>query len=194
MSDTKKLSGFRPSRMRGGAPNSGGVNEYPIANARSGSIYYGDIVKVTAGTIAPVAAAADFAVGIFMGCRYVDPVTRQPVFSKYFPSATSSDDGNIYALVNDDPNTTYIVQADASVTQGDMNSLNFEVTLGAGSDDTGLSGHGLDASTRTSIGNALRPIRFYAAVDNETAAQRAFPEVEVRINQHIDNRQLVSLA
>ncbi len=186
MSSTKKLSGLHPSRIRGAGANTAGFNSYPIANARSGAIFLGDIVKTTAGTVAPIAATTDLAIGVFMGCRYVDSATKQPVWSKHYPSATSSADGNVYAFVNDDPSSTYIVQADASVTAMDMNSFNFSVTLGSGSTVTGISGFGLEVGTRTSASAMLRPIRFYESPDNESTADRAFPELEVRIVQHVD--------
>lgn len=194
MSSSKKLSGFHPSRVRGAGANSTGFNEYPIANARSGAIFQGDLVKVTAGTIAPVAAITDYAVGVFMGCRYVDPVSKQPVWSKYYPSGTSSDDSNVYAFVDDDSRTTFIIQADASVTAGAMNSFNYDVTLGAGSTGTGKSGYGLKAASATSATAAVRPIRYWASPDNESDTDRAFPQLEVRIVQHIDNRAIVCVA
>ena len=194
MSSSKKLSGFHPSRVRGAGANSTGFNEYPIANARSGSIYQGDLVKVTTGTICPIAATTDFAVGVFMGCRYVDPTSKQPVWSKYYPSGVSSDDSKVFAFVDDDSRSTFIIQADASVTAGAMNSFNFNVTLGTGSDETGISGFGLKASTATSATAEIRPIRYLDTPDNQSDADRAFPEVEVRIVQHIDNRAIVCVA
>jgi len=194
MSSSKKLSGFHPSRVRGAGANSTGFNEYPIANARSGSIYQGDLVKVTAGTICPIAAITDFAVGVFMGCRYVDPTSKQPIWSKYYPSGVSSDDSNVYAFVDDDSRSTFIIQADASVTAMAMNSFNYNVTLGTGSDETGQSGFGLKAASATSATAEIRPIRYWNAPDNESDADRAFPELEVRIVQHIDNRAIVCVA
>tara|TARA_R110002167_G_scaffold54043_1_gene154298 strand:+ start:1556 stop:2140 length:585 start_codon:yes stop_codon:yes gene_type:complete len=194
MSSSKKLSGFHPSRVRGAGANSTGFNEYPIANARSGAIFQGDLVKVTAGTICPVAATTDYAVGVFMGCRYVDPTSKQPTWSKYYPSGVSSSDGNVYAFVDDDSRSTFIIQSDASVTAMAMNSFNYSVTLGTGSTNTGISGQGLKSSTATSATAQLRPIRYWAAPDNESDADRAFPELEVRIVQHIDNRAIVCVA
>jgi len=186
MSSTKKLSGLHPSRIRGAGANTSGFNRYPIANARSGAIFLGDVVKTTAGTVAPIAAGTDLAIGVFMGCKYVDPTTKQPIWSKHYPSATSSADGNVYAFVNDDPSTTYLVQADTSITAADMNSFNFGVTLGTGSTVTGISGFGLCVADRTSASAMVRPIRFYDSPDNESTADRAFAEVEVRIVQHVD--------
>ena len=75
-----------------------------------------------------------------------------------------------------------------------MNSFNYSVTLGTGSTNTGISGQGLKSSTATSATAQLRPIRYWAAPDNESDADRAFPELEVRIVQHIDNRAIVCVA
>ena len=79
----------------------------------------------------------------------------------------------------------YLIQADTSVTIGDLNSFNFEVTLGAGSTVTGKSGFGLDAGTRATTKNMLRIVGLYDIPGNEITS--AFPIVEVRLNQHVDS-------
>ena len=54
-------------------------------------------------------------------------------------------------MIADDARAVFEVQADASVTAGDLyGSQNFAVTLGSGSTFTGISGHGIAAATRTS--------------------------------------------
>ena len=51
-----------------------------------------------------------------MGCRYV--ADGEQKFSKYWPSNTSATDA--YAMIADDSRTVFEVQADASVTAGDL--------------------------------------------------------------------------
>lgn len=185
MSTAKALFGLKPSRMRGGAANSGGMNTYPIASAYAQNIFTGDLVVFSAtGDIEVLLSTTDKAVGVFMGVNYeADGV---PTWSKYWPTGTSA--SNIKALVVDDPNATFIIQADASVSAGDLNSQNFNVTLGAGSTVTGRSGFGLEAGTRGTGNNMLRPIAFVDEPGNDktVATEIAFPKLEVRILRHVD--------
>ena len=184
MSTTKSLDGLRPSRIRGGAPNSSGQNEYRIASAYNSNIFTGDIVTNAAGYVNVLATTTDKALGVFMGCRYV--ANGEPKWSAYWPSGTSVTEA--YAMVVDNPEATFVIQADASVSIGDINSQNFNVTLGAGSSYTGKSGFGLKASTCTTGTGMLRPIAFIDEPGNnpDVAAEIAFPQLEVRIVKHVD--------
>ena len=184
MTTTKALNGLTPSRIRGGASNSKATNEYPIASGLAQSIFTGDIVVNNAGNIEVLLSTTQKAVGVFMGCQYVE--NGEQKFSKFWPSGTSATDAK--AFVVDNPAATFIVQADASVSAGDINSQNFNVTLGSGSTFTGKSGFGLEAGTRTT-GNAM--LRAIAVLDEPgyditVAAERAFPKLEVRIVKHVD--------
>jgi hypothetical protein len=180
MALSKALDGFRPSRKRGSGVNSTGLSEYTIASAYAANIFTGDLVTMNAGNLEVVTTIVDDKiVGVFAGCNYTQD--GEPKYSKYWPSGTSASD--IVALVHDDPAHTFIVQADASVTAGDMNSFTFTVTLGAGSTFTGKSGMGLKASGRGDDGQLL-PISVWKEPGN--AAGDPSPKVEVIIKQHID--------
>ena len=155
MTDTKALNGLTPSRKRGGAVNSNATNEYPIASGFSTNIFSGDIVCNAAGNVVVLSVSTQKAIGVFQGCKYT--ANGEIKYSNYWPSGTSSDDA--VAFVVDDPQATFIVQADASVTAGDIMSQNFSFTLGAGSTVTGRSGFGIEAGSRTTTtGGMLRPI------------------------------------
>ena len=80
MALSKALNGATPAKMRGSAPNSGGMDRYRIANGFASDIFTGDIVKVSAGTVQPLATTTDRAVGVFMGCEYVDPTSKRPIW------------------------------------------------------------------------------------------------------------------
>lgn len=184
MSTTKALDGFRPSRIRGGAYNTGAQNEYPILSTYASNIFAGDIVTNAAGYVNVLTTTTDKAMGVFVGCRYT--ADNKTYWSEYWPANTSAT--NAYAMVVDDPTATFLVQADASVSIGDMNSQNFNVTLGAGSTLTGRSGFGIKASTRTQGPAMVRPIQFYNIPGNnwQSAADIAYPILEVRIVKDID--------
>jgi hypothetical protein len=192
MSTTKALSGFRPSRIRGSGVNSTGVSEYRIASGTTGNIFTGDLVKNVAGNIEVITSIDNRTVGVFMGCNYVQD--GEPKWSSYWPSATSATDAR--AMVMDDPQATFTVQADASVTVGDINSKNFDVTLGSGSTYTGRSGFGIKAASRTGASAMARVISVLQEPGNniDTATERAFPKLEVRLVQSVDAYVTVSVA
>ncbi len=184
MALSKALNGATPAKIRGSAPNSGGMDRYRIANGFASDIFTGDIVKVSAGTIQPLATTTDRAVGVFMGCEYVDPVSKRPIWGARWPASTSSVDATPYANVVDNPSAIYVMQADATVSLGDIDSANYAVTLGAGSTVTGRSGYGIKVASRTSTSEMLRIVGSYDIPNN--ALGDANPKVLVRLVQHID--------
>jgi hypothetical protein len=183
MALSKALNGFVPSRRRGSGANSTGTSRYRVANAFGSDIFYGDLVKLDGGYIEVITTTTNYTTGAFQGCEYIDPVSKQPVFSNYFPSGTSSAVGDVTAFVVDDPAATYIVQADALVSVGDVN-LNFDVTLGAGSAVTGISGFGIKAASRVETTAMVRVLDIWGEPGN--AFSDANPKVEVRLVQHVD--------
>lgn len=186
MTSSKALFGFRPSRKRGGTPNNQATNEYPIASGYAANIFTGDLVRINAGKLEVITTATEVAQGVFMGCRYV--VDGEQKFNKYWPSGTSATDA--YAQVLDDSRQVFEVQADASVTAGDLyGSQTFAVTLGSGSTFTGISGHGVAAATRGTGINMVTPIDSVNEPGNDVdvAAENAFLKMNVRIIQHTDN-------
>ena len=190
MSASKALFGMVPLRKVGSNYNSTAQNQYAIANGLASNIFHGDLVTIADGFITPIATTTDYAVGVFVGCEYTDPVSKQPTFSHYFPANTSSAIGNPVGFVVDDPYASFMIQADASVTAGDINSQNFEVTLGSGSTVTGNSGFGIKASSRATATKAVRPIAMIDEPGNAlTGTDGAFPKLEVKIVQHWMKRQ-----
>lgn len=178
--------GFSPSRKRGNNPNAIGTNEYPIASGYAANIFTGDLVRINAGNLQTVTDTNEIVQGVFMGCRYVE--NGEQKFKSYFPSGTSTTDA--FGIVCDDPNQVFEVQADASVTAGDLfGSQNFGVVLGAGSTFTGKSGHSIDASTRTSGIAMVRTLNSVDEPGNQVAVgtERAFLKLNARLVQHTDN-------
>lgn len=186
MTATLALSGFRPSRKRGGNMNNDGQNEYPIASGYGANIFTGDLVRINAGNVEVITTVTEVVQGVFMGCRYV--ANGEQKFSKYWPSLTSAT--NAYAMIADDSRAVFEVQADASVTAGDLHgSQNFAVTLGTGSTFTGQSGHGIAAATRTTGIAMCRPLDSVNEPGNDVAnaAENAYLKLNVQLIQHTDN-------
>jgi|TARA_R100000988_G_scaffold96597_1_gene63519 hypothetical protein len=186
MTTTAAPFGFSPSRKRGMNPNAIGTNEYPIASGYAANIFTGDLVRINAGNLQTVTDTNEVVQGVFMGCRYVE--NGEQKFKSYFPSGTSVTDA--FGIVCDDPNQVFEVQADASVTAGDLfGSQNFGVVLGAGSTFTGKSGHTIDASTRTSGIAMVRALDSVNEPGNQVAVatERAYLKLNARLVQHTDN-------
>lgn len=184
MSTVNALSGFRRSRKRGGQVNNMATNRYPVKNNSSPAIFTGDPVMLSAGFVRMANSSTDRILGIASGFTYVDNTTKQPVFSKHLPASTNSADGLIFALVDDDVDGTFILQANASLTSKDL-GLNFTLRYGGGNTFTGRSSVGIipstrTASTQTNHGKAtVKVVGLYDVPGN--AWGDAFTKVECRI-------------
>jgi len=193
MPGTRIPFGLKSSRVRGGQRNPEALNRYRIANAFAGNIFKGDAVALNTanGTVTQVsgtgAAATNRALGVFMGCTYTDPVTRRPLWSNMYIAGVSSADGQPLALVIDNPDQTFVIQADASISVGDI-GLNFDLSLAQGSSFSQQSGFLLRAASRTPGAALLRLVDIYDVPGNalapDTSVTDAFPFVEVQWNQH----------
>ena len=163
MANNDAAFGMRPTRMIGGAPYTGGQSRYRIAANYDTNIFQGDMVaQVTGGGVEVHADGGTVPiVGVFNGCQYTDPTTREQVYSNYYPASTNASD--IIAFVIDDPNVVYEVQADAAFPVADLFG-NFDIVYtSSGSTVTGISGAELEVSTGATT--ATLPIK---AIDIST--------------------------
>ena len=102
--------GFRPINLIGGQVFAGATRQIPIDSGSTTAIFYGDVVRLnTAGTLSRVSTtdSATDAVGIFLGCSFTNPTTKQPLQQQYYPGAITASD--IVAYVCDDPDTLFKV-------------------------------------------------------------------------------------
>lgn len=131
--------GLTPNRKLGGGYNSGGMTNYPIANAYAANIGEGDPVKLSAGVI-QLADNESKVLGVFAGCKYIDSQSQLRI-EKNFIAGTSSKggveiEGSGYkqpiALVIDDANQTYTVQttevSGGQVERADLLGKSFRMT------------------------------------------------------------------
>jgi hypothetical protein len=144
--------GLLPINLIGGQVFAGSTRSIPIIYGESTSIYYGDFVKVLRGTVqrqaVTTAGGAAGMVGIFLGCSFTNPVTKQKTFSQYWPGGTLA--GDAVAIVCDDPDTVFkaaIVASSGSTTVNScapaMVGQNLQASNLAGSANTGNSSNGL---------------------------------------------------
>ena len=147
----------------------GKVRHIKIASAYDTAIFYGDFVKlVAAGTVEKAAvttAAVAGTVGVFVGCSYTDPTTKQPTFSQYWPADTVASDAVAY--VADDPKLVFQMQGDGSIAQTGLGN-NVQAISTAGSTDIGRSKNALDASSIATTNTF--PLRIVDFVDGPSSA------------------------
>ena len=101
--------GFKPVSLIGGQLYAGSTREYVIQNNYSTAIYYGDFVTLTNGlitraTVTNATTAKQF-IGVFLGCKFTDFVTKQKRYSQFYPGSQAV--GDIVAIVADDPDTVF---------------------------------------------------------------------------------------
>lgn len=147
----------------------GKVRHIKIASAYDTAIFYGDFVKlVAAGTVEKAAvttAVVAGTVGVFVGCSYTDPTTKQPTFSQYWPADTVASDAVAY--VADDPKLVFQMQGDGSIAQTGLGN-NVQAISTAGSTDIGRSKNALDASSIATTNTF--PLRIVDFVDGPSSA------------------------
>ncbi len=157
--------GLKPSRRTGSASNSLGLSKYRVANSYATALFAGDPVTISGGTVVR-AVNGDQVIGVVEAFQYID-ATGRPVFTTYLPASTSSTglvegDARPLALVNDDPNATFIAAAaSALVVSAGMTGLLFTVSVGAGSTYTKQSGAVVNAAVTSLDQSMVRVIGLY---------------------------------
>jgi len=109
--------GLKPINLIGGQVFAGSTRNFPIQYNYGTAIYYGDSVSLSAGyaqlTSYPV-NSTNTTVGVFLGCYYTNPTTKQRQFAQYYPGSVLA--GDITAIVADDPDV--LMQVAATTTAG----------------------------------------------------------------------------
>lgn len=175
--------GLKPVNLIGGQVFAGATRQIPIASGYATSIFYGDVVRlVAAGTLEKDAGTATATpVGVFLGCEYTDPNTKQLLHSQYFPANTAADD--IVAYVADDPDQLFKVVhvSGTTVVDGVARTVvgnNVALVQNAGSTNTGNSAVAVTGAATT---NTL-PLRIVDVVRDTADAAGDFVELIVKWN------------
>lgn len=162
--------GLKPVNLIGGQPFAGSTRELPIQYAYSTNIFYGDWVVVTRGFVNRASVAAGTGVnqvnGIFMGCSYTSPTTKQKIFSQYWPASTTA--GDAVAYIADDPDTVFkavVCSATTVIASGAkaMIGQNLSMINNTGSVNTGNSANAVLAPVDTPVTTIL-PLRCVGVV------------------------------
>lgn len=103
--------GLQPVNLIGGQVFAGSTRSLPIQYGYATNMFYGDFVSLNRGFITrtPISTASftstALPVGIFLGCSFTNPVTKQKQFSQFWPTGTLA--GDAMAIVTDDPDTVF---------------------------------------------------------------------------------------
>ena len=166
-----------------GAAFTNKVTHYKIKNAYGTSIFYGDFVKW--GDDNPnttiqkdTGTTACTPIGVFLGCAYTDPNTKQFTPNQMFTASIAADD--IVAYVCTDPFVIMQMQCDGAADQDDLGK-NCAVVQTAGSTAIGRSKNSVDISTVATT--ATLPVKIIGFVDGpDSAVGDAYTDVLVMFN------------
>jgi hypothetical protein len=167
--------GLKPINLIGGQVFAGSTREIPIQYGSSVSIYYGDFVRVIRGNAMRLAITTDGTaqgmVGIFLGCSYTNPLTKQKQFAQYWPGGTLA--GDAVAIVCDDPDTVFkavVCSSGTTVASGSyaMIGQNYGLIDNTGSTATGNSAVALNYSA--TLTTSTFPARVVGVVPDTASA------------------------
>jgi hypothetical protein len=183
MANINEKFGLRPYRSINGAPWNNAQNRYTVANNLSTAIFQGDPVKpTTAGNVTLARSnTSDRIIGVFNGVFYNDPTTQKPTFRNNYPGSIAA--AGITAFVVDDPNTVFLVDANAAFSRADL-FKNYSLTNVSGNTLTGISEKQLAVATSgITTTFAVQAIDIQeGATDSDSSTSGV--NVLVRINNH----------
>lgn len=164
--------GLKPINLIGGQVFSGSTRMYNIVYAYNTDIFYGDFVALVRGNLERLtvtSGAVGTIIGIFLGCSYTNPTTKQKQFSQYWPAGTTA--GDAVAYVCDDPDTVFqaaVCSTGTTMASGAraMIGRNLACLNNTGSSSTGNSANALDSTSLNTT--AALPVRVLGVVP-ETA-------------------------
>ena len=171
--------GFKPINSVDGKPYAGATRQYAIEG--SANIFFGDLVKIVAGEVAPFVPGTDEnPAGVFVGAQYTNSM-GQTIQGQYYPAGAAN--GVAYVVV--DPQAAYQVAVTSngttvvSTTTIAAIGANMEVFAGTGNTTTGDSGMSIDAGSEA-VTTTL-PVRVVDVVP-ATKTSTGYPELIVKIN------------
>ena len=183
--------GLKPVNLIGGQLFAGSTRSLPIQYGYASNLYYGDIVQLVRGfvvqstitssngeTTPGSTAPTDAIVGVFLGCSFTNPVTKQKTFSQYWPASTLA--GDAVAIVADDPDQVFkmvMIQNGTTLGSASIPMIGQNIQLsrlwqaGTGSAVAGNAntGNSYLAALATTLGTTAQvPLRV-VGVQNDTA-------------------------
>ncbi|NBS61743.1 MAG: hypothetical protein EBT26_06880, partial [Microbacteriaceae bacterium] len=174
--------GLKPINLIGGQVFAGSTRQLPIQYNYGTNIFYGDFVVLSRGFITRAAVTtgtgSNQVTGVFLGCTYTNPLTKQKQFSQYWPASTLAGDATAYVV--DDPDTVFkavVCSATTAVASGAIAIIGTNLSMVnnasvASSLNTGNSANAVLAPTATPATSIL-PVRCVGVVTDTAVAQSA---------------------
>jgi hypothetical protein len=174
-----KPYGLQPINLIGGQVFAGSTRQLKIASGYAANIFAGDVVKlVSTGVIEKdTGTTTATPVGVFVGCQFTNPSTKQIQFQQYWPTGTVAADA--VAFVVDDPDVLFKVAAVSTGTTigfygQTVVGTNVSLVQNSGSTTTGDSAVAIDGTSAATT--ASLPIRIIAGVPDTANASGEFCE------------------
>lgn len=168
--------GLLPQNLIGGQVFAGSTRMYPVQYGYATNIFYGDFVVLSRGFVTratvDTGTSLNQSVGIFLGCTFTSPVTKQKVFSQYWPASTVA--GDCQAYIYDDPDAVFkavVCSATTAIASGAMAMIgtNLSAVDNTGSTTTGNSANAVLAPSATPVTTTL-PLRMVGLVQETSVA------------------------
>ena len=162
--------GLKPVNLIGGQVFAGATREYAIPYGYATNIFYGDIIGLSRGNVQRLSVSTGTlgtVTGVFLGCSYTNPTTKQKQFAQYWPGGTTA--GDAVAIVCDDPDTVFkavVCSATTAVASGAraMIGQNLAMINNTGNVNTGDSANALLAPSDTPATTDALPVRVLGLV------------------------------
>lgn len=179
--------GLKPVNRLDGLPYAGATRQVKIASGYASNIFNGDLVQIDTNGQCIVSAVTTetnvYPVGVFVGCSYTNPSTKQKLFAQYWPTGTVAADAVAYVV--DDPAALFKVAVCSSgttlstVARAAIGS-NISVIQNTGDTNTGNSKVAGVATPATTA----QVLRVIDVVGETATGADAFVEVIVKLNNH----------
>lgn len=162
--------GLKPINLIGGQVFAGATREYAIPYGYATDIFYGDIIGLSRGNVERLSVSTGTAgtvTGVFLGCSYTNPTTKQRQFAQYWPGGTTA--GDAVAIVCEDPDQVFkavVCSSGTTVASGAraMIGQNLAMINNTGNLNTGDSKNAILAPNDTPATTAALPLRVLAVV------------------------------
>jgi hypothetical protein len=162
--------GLKPINLIGGQVFAGSTREYAIPYGYATNIFYGDLVGLSRGNVQRLSVSTGTlgtVTGVFLGCSFTNPITKQKQFQQFWPTGTLA--GDAVAIVCDDPDSVFkavVCSATTAVASGAraMIGQNLAMINNTGNVNTGNSANALLAPSDTPATTDALPVRVLGLV------------------------------
>ena len=196
-----KPYGLKPINLIGGQVFAGATRQLPITTSSvnyNTAMFYGDVVQISSSgtviisTLAAQSSPVAGVVGVFLGCSYTNPATKQKVFQQYWPGYSSGVTDAV-AYICEDPDACFKVVSvgDTANTTGltvtplqqTVLGNNVQLVRNTGSTTTGDSAIGVywDSGNPTQT-YAMRIVDLVPDTSYVSGGNIVYPELIVKFN------------